>query len=151
MMTLCPYAIADLLPHAAPMVLLERVTAWDDMGLTASLSIGPETRFVEAGFGVPAHIGIEWIAQACGAFAGLQAKSAGGAVRLGFLLSTRDFSADVSWFALGETMAVFVRQVFHEDGMAVFDCRIDAGGIAVARARLTVFQPADDDSSEEMT
>ena len=38
-MTACPYPIADLLPHAAPMVLLDRVTAWDDDGLTASVTI----------------------------------------------------------------------------------------------------------------
>jgi predicted hotdog family 3-hydroxylacyl-ACP dehydratase len=150
-MNSCPYAIADLLPHAAPMVLLDRVTAWDDLGVTASLTIGPETRFVEPGLGVPAHVGIEWMAQACGAFAGLRGNAAGEPVRMGFLLSTRDFTAEVSWFALGQTLAISARQVFHEDGMAVFDCQIDAGAGAVARARLTVFQPADDHSNEEMT
>ena len=150
MMAVCRFAMADLLPHAAPMVLLDRVIAWDDQGATASLTIGPETRVVEPGLGGPAHIGIEWMAQACGAFAGMQGKAEGEPVRMGYLLSTRDFTADVSWFTLGQTLAISARQVFLEDGMAVFDCQIDAGAGAVARARLTLFQPADGHSSEEM-
>lgn len=76
-MTACPYPIAALLPHAAPMVLLDRVTAWDDDGLTASVTITPATQFATPDRGVAAHIGVEWMAQACGAFAGLQAKATG--------------------------------------------------------------------------
>lgn len=140
----CPWPMAALVPHAAPMVLLDRVTAWDATGLTASLTIRPDTRFLEPGLGVPAHIGLEWMAQACGAFAGLRAKEAGDPVRLGFLLSTRDYRADRLWFAVGETLLITVTQVFLDAGMAVFDCRIDAGDLACARARLTVFQPAGD-------
>jgi predicted hotdog family 3-hydroxylacyl-ACP dehydratase len=150
-MTACPYPIADLLPHAAPMVLLDRVTAWDDDGLTALVTIGPATRFATQDQGVPVHIGVEWMAQACGAFAGLQAKATGLPVRLGFLLGTRDFTADRAWFATGETLAVSVRPVFLEAGMAVFDCQIDAGETTCARARLTVFQPGDSDSGDATT
>ena len=145
----CPYPIADLLPHAAPMVLLDDVVSWNDTELTATLTITPQTRFLEPGEGVPAHIGIEWMAQACGAFAGLQAKVSGLPVRLGFLLSTRDFIADREWFAMGDVLMVSVRQVFHEAGMAVFDCRIDGNNLPRATARLTVFQPADSDNGKK--
>lgn len=147
-MTACPYPIADLLPHAPPMVLLDRVTAWDDDGLTASVTVGPGTRFASPDRGVAAHIGVEWMAQACGAFAGLQAKIVGQPVRLGFLLGTRDFTVDRAWFATGETLAVSVRRVFLEDRMAVFDCQIDADETTCARARLTVFQPDDRDNGK---
>jgi predicted hotdog family 3-hydroxylacyl-ACP dehydratase len=109
--------------------------------MTASLTLHPGTRFVTADQGVAAHIGIEWMAQVCGAFAGLQAKATGQPVRVGFLLGTRDFTADQAWYSLGETLMVSVRQVFHEAGMAVFDCQIDAGDVTRSRARLTVFQP----------
>ncbi|HTC09707.1 MAG TPA: hypothetical protein VK726_13120 [Acetobacteraceae bacterium] len=93
---------------------------------------------------MPAHIGLEWMAQACGAFAGLRAREAGEPVRLGVLLSTRDFSADRLWFILGGTLLVSVAQVFLDAGMAVFDCRIDAGDETCTCARLTVFQPSGD-------
>jgi len=147
-MTACPYPIADLLPHAEPMVLLDRVTAWDNEGLTASVTIRLDTRFATPGRGVAAHIAVEWMAQACGAFAGLRAQATGLPVRLGFLLGTRDFTADRAWFATGETLAVSVRQVFHETSMAVFDCHINCKETICARARLTVFQPSGSDSGE---
>jgi predicted hotdog family 3-hydroxylacyl-ACP dehydratase len=140
-MTACPYPIADLLPHAAPMVLLDRVTGWTDDSLTAVVTITQDTRFATSNKGVPAHIGIEWMAQACGAFAGMQAKTTGQPVQLGFLLGTRDFTADRPWFTTGETLSVSVRRVFLESGMAVFDCQIVANEATCARARLTVFQP----------
>jgi predicted hotdog family 3-hydroxylacyl-ACP dehydratase len=143
----CPYPIADLLPHTEPMVLLDRVTAWDDDGLTASVTVLPGTRFATPGQGVAAHIGIEWMAQACGAFVGLRAKATGQPVRVGFLLGTRDFTADRAWFMTGETLAVSVQQVFQEAGMAVFDCRIDANETPRARATLTVFQPSDKETT----
>jgi predicted hotdog family 3-hydroxylacyl-ACP dehydratase len=147
-MTACPYPIADLLPHAEPMVLLDRVTAWDDEGLTASVTVRPDTRFATPNRGVAAHIGVEWMAQACGAFAGLRAKATGLPVLVGFLLGTRDFTADRAWFETGETLAVSVRQVFDEAGMAVFDCHIDSKELTCARARLTVFQPSGSENGE---
>ena len=144
-MTACPWSMKELVPHAPPMVLLGEVTAWDDLGLTAVVTIKPETRFFRPGCGVPAHVGLEWMAQACGAFAGLNAKMAGQPVRIGFLLGTRDFTADRAWFAVDETLSVAVTQVFQESGMAVFHCRIAAGEAECARARITVYQPADGD------
>lgn len=137
------WPVADLLPHEHPMVLLDEVVAWDDESLTAAVEVSPATRFADPNKGVPAHVGLEWMAQTCGAFAGVKAKETGNKVRLGFLLGTRDFTAQRPWFGLGERLLVSVKQVFHEDGMAVFDCRIDADGEPRARARLSVFQPND--------
>ena len=143
MMRTCPWPMTDLVPHAEPMALLDEVVAWDDAGLTSVVTVRPGTRFLEGAIGVPAHIGLEWMAQACAAFAGIAAVSAGRKARLGFLLGSRAFTADRSWFALGETFTVSVRQVFQEDGMAVFDCRIESGSAECASTRLTVFQPGD--------
>jgi predicted hotdog family 3-hydroxylacyl-ACP dehydratase len=140
-MTACPYPIADLLPHAAPMILLDQVTAWDDDSLTASVTITESTRFATPNRGVAAHIGIEWMAQACGTFAGMQARTTGQPIQLGFLLGTRDFTANRPWFTPGETLSVFVHRVFLESGMAVFDCQIVTNETTCATARLTVFQP----------
>ena len=143
--------MVDLLPHAAPMVLLDSIVALDDTGLTASVTVRPDTRFACPGEGVPAHIGVEWMAQACGAFAGARAKASGSPIRLGYLLGTRDFQADRAWFAMVEVFLVSASQIFHEDGMAVFDCRIDCGPVNCARARLTVFQPSGSDNGEATT
>ena len=62
-------------------------------------------------------------------------------VRVGFLLGTRRYLASRPWFAEGETLEVTARLVLRDGPMAVFDCRISAGGGALASAHLTLYQP----------
>jgi predicted hotdog family 3-hydroxylacyl-ACP dehydratase len=138
------YSPQDLLPHAPPMVLLDRVVDWTETTVTAALTIRPETPFFEPRRGVPSHVGIEWMAQACGLFAGLEAKSTGQPVRLGFLLGTRRYRAERFWFIEGEQPVISARLSFRERGMAVFDCHIAVVGVDAASAQLTLFQPEDD-------
>lgn len=140
----CPYRPVDLLPHDLPMVLLDEVLSWDQTGAVAALTIGVDTPFLQAGQGVPAHVGMEWMAQLCGIFAGLQAKEANEPVRLGFLLGTRRYRANQAYFPLGMRVEVSGRQVFREGGMAVFDCRIHSpDGSELAASQLTLYQPED--------
>lgn len=140
--------IAPFLPHAHPMILLDRLLSWDDDSVTAEVTVHRTSRFVDEIHGVPAHIGLEWMAQACAAYSGLQAHADNRPISVGFLLGTRDFVADMAWFAIGETAIVVARKVFREDGMAVFDCAIQVDGIQRARARLSVFQPEDSNRVE---
>jgi predicted hotdog family 3-hydroxylacyl-ACP dehydratase len=128
------------------MILLDHVVAWDESALTASVTIRSDTRFRGADGSVPAHVAIEWMAQACGAFAGLEARTQGLPVRLGFLLGTRRFRASRPGFAEGERFLVLAKQIFREGGMGKFDCVVRAAdGEDVAHAQLTVFQPAETD------
>lgn len=143
MMRDCPYAVAELLPHAPPMVLLDRVTGWDDGRLEATVEIRGDSPFYAPGYGVPAHVGIEYMAQACGAIAGLEAKHAGQPVRIGFLLGTRRYASAARWFRLGEILTVGITEVLRESVMGVFDCRITRDGRELASARLNVYQPDD--------
>lgn len=139
----CPYPIAELLPHAPPMILLDRVAGWDTGRLDALVTIQSDSLFYEPGNGVPCHVGIEYMAQACGAYAGLEAKQAGLPVRIGFLLGTRHYASQVPWFRLGEMLMVSIAEVLREGPMGVFDCRIAHDGSDVATARLNVYQPQD--------
>ncbi|HLN26004.1 MAG TPA: hotdog family protein [Patescibacteria group bacterium] len=139
----CATPIADLLPHAPPMVLLDDVLGWDQGQVRVAVTIRPDSPFCESGRGVPAHVGIEYMAQACGVYAGLEGLSLGLPVRLGYLLGTRRFQAAVSWFRLGERLEISVTEVFRDQSMGVFDCRIDCAGCEVAAAQLNVYQPED--------
>jgi predicted hotdog family 3-hydroxylacyl-ACP dehydratase len=132
--------IASLLPHRPPMILLDEVVAWDGTTLVAALTVRPETLFLEAD-GVPAHIGIEYMAQACGAFAGAQALDAGRGVRIGFLLGTRRYVVHRPRYTLGERLTVTASLVYADEAMANFDVRIEVSGALAATAQLTVFQP----------
>lgn len=137
----CPYPVADLLPHSPPMVLIDRVIGWQVGRLEAAVDILASSPFYEPGRGVPAHVGIEYMAQACGAYAGLEAKAAGQPIRIGFLLGTRNFASRTSWFEAGDRLTVTVSEVLRQGAMGVFDCCIAGAHGELVTARLNVYQP----------
>lgn len=132
--------IEALLPHRYPMILLEKVIACGETSLVAAVTIRPDSLFLEAD-GVPGHVGIEYMAQACGAFAGAEALRRGESVRIGFLLGTRRYIMHAPWFRLGERLTVSVSLGYRDESMATFDGRIEVADKPAAEARLTVYQP----------
>ena len=144
-MKLPPYPIEDLLPHAHPMILLDEVTGIGQGTLSAALTIRPGVPFFEAGRGVAAHVAIEWMAQACGAYVGVAALEAAQPIRLGLLLGTRDFHATVPWFLEGERLNVTVTLAYMDAEMGAFDCVVirAQSGDEVAKACLTLYRPDD--------
>jgi predicted hotdog family 3-hydroxylacyl-ACP dehydratase len=139
-MTPCRYAIAKLLPHKPPMILLDALLNYDDEGTTACVTITEASLFLEPD-GVPVHVGLEYMAQACGAYAGAVARDKGEPVKIGFMLGTRRYQAHVPYFRLGERLLVSVKVVYRDDQMGAFDCRIAVAGKLAAEAQLTVYQP----------
>jgi predicted hotdog family 3-hydroxylacyl-ACP dehydratase len=134
--------LAALLPHRPPMILLDAVLACDVASLVATVTIRPTSLFLEAE-GVPGHVGLEYMAQACGAFAGMEALRKGEAVRIGFLLGTRRYIMHAPWFRLDECLTVSVSLGYRDEAMANFDGRIEIAGKLMAEGRLTVYQPQD--------
>ena len=135
--------IRDLLPHSGPMILLDHVIAADDESLCAEVRVRENSLFYVDG-AVGGWVGLEYMAQAIGAFAGFQARLHGEPVRIGYLLGTRHYECKRSRFGLGSCLRISVKRVLQsEDGLAAFDCRIDDESGLVARANLTVFQTAD--------
>ncbi|GAB2179347.1 ApeP family dehydratase [Dongia sp. agr-C8] len=141
----CPYAIDRLLPHAPPMLLLDEVLGWNAERIVAGVTVRPDAMFLEDQ-GLPAHVAIEWMAQTCGAWVGVQALEAGRPVRIGFLLGTRDFKSCIARYQIGDRIAVTAGVVLSDGQMAVFDCTVARGAEVCATARLNVFQPADLDA-----
>jgi predicted hotdog family 3-hydroxylacyl-ACP dehydratase len=127
------------------MILLDEVTAIGQGTLSAALTIRPGVPFFEAGRGVAAHVAIEWMAQACGAYVGVAALEAAQPIRLGLLLGTRDFHATVPWFLEGERVNVTVTLAYMDAEMGAFDCIVTRAqsGDEVAKARLTLYRPDD--------
>ena len=126
------------------MILLDRVIDWTPNNLTAEVLINRKVPFF-TNDGVPVHVAIEYMAQACGAFVGVEALQHGRAPRLGLLLGTRNFCGYQPWFCEGDRLRVTVEVVYRDDEMGLFDCTVAHAerDELVASARLTVFQPAD--------
>ena len=139
--------IRTLVPHAGPMVLLDRVIAVDEESLTAEVGIDEDTLFCD-GVQVGAWVGVEYMAQAIAAHAGHAAKLRGAPVKVGFLLGARRYECSHAGFAMGSLLQVRIQRVLQgENGLAAFDCRIDEAGkmtdTPLAKATITVFQPDD--------
>ena len=135
-----------LVPHAGPMVLLDRVLAADATSLCAEVTIRPDSVFCnvhDSGGGVGGWIGIEYMAQAIAAHAGYLALQRGEPVKVGFLLGARRYQCGCPLFKIGSVLQVHVEHVLQgENGLGSFECRITNQDEELAVATVTVFQPA---------
>ncbi len=141
------WSVDQLVPHAGRMSLLGQVLGAECESLQAALTISPDDLFFDTqgpGTGVGGWLGIEYMAQAVAAWAGLQSRLSGQAPKIGFLLGSRHYQCSRSAFAAGECLRISVRREFHgNNGLSQFDCRIEIGADTVASAQLTVFGPED--------
>jgi len=136
--------IRTLVPHAGPMVLLDRVVSADDENLCAEVRIRADSLFCVAGE-VGAWAGLEYMAQAIGAYEGYAARKRGEPIKVGYLLGTRCYECSRPVYTVGMLLRVHVKRVLQsENGLASFECRIDDEIGQIASANLSVFQPAED-------
>ncbi len=130
--------IAELVPHAGKMLLLDRVIVYDEESLTAELTVHEDGLFDQNGL-IPAWIGIEYMAQAVAAHTGIIDKLAGKPVRMGLLLGTRRYECNTGAFKTGSKLLVNVKRIVQDQGLAVFEGLLLGDGIK-ASAKLNVFQ-----------
>ncbi|MGH8436609.1 MAG: 3-hydroxylacyl-ACP dehydratase [Pseudomonas sp.] len=135
------WPIAELLPHAGDMILLDEVLSFAEEEVTTRLYVRPGGLFNRADGSLPAWVGIELMAQSIAAYAGCHARQAGAPVELGFLLGTRNFQCNVEAFPAGAELQIHaIRSLQDDNGMGVFECHLNGPGIH-AEARLNVFRP----------
>jgi predicted hotdog family 3-hydroxylacyl-ACP dehydratase len=131
--------VASLIPHSGQMVLLDRVVEFDGNNLVAEMTVRKNGLFGNEKE-VPAWVGIEYMAQAVGAYAGIKSKLAGEPIKLGYLLGTRRFTSNVASFVAGTALTINVKVIIQDDKLGAFSCQILGDGIEVS-ANLTVYQP----------
>ena len=131
--------VAGLIPHSGKMVLLDRIIDCDDNSLSAEWVVRDDG-LLGNDKTIPAWAGIEYMAQAIAAYAGMMAKREGKPVKPGFLLGTRRYSSNVADFKTGSTLTVRVKKIIQDNNLGAFECRIKGDGIEVT-ANLNVYQP----------
>jgi predicted hotdog family 3-hydroxylacyl-ACP dehydratase len=131
--------VAALVPHKPPMLLLDRVVSYSGDLVRCEVQIRPDSPFLTAA-GVPAIVGLEYMAQTVAAFAGLSAHAKGEAPRIGFLLGSRDVRIDADAFAVGDRLTVEARRTFGENDLGSFACEVRRGAEVLLRGNLTVYQ-----------
>ncbi|CAI8821869.1 MULTISPECIES: hotdog family protein [Pseudomonas] len=135
------WPLAELLPHAGDMILIDRILSFDEEQIHTCLTVKPDGLFSLSDGSLPAWVGVELMAQSVAAFAGCHARQKGNPVVLGFLLGTRKFECNVEVFPAGSELTIHgIRSLEDDNGMGVFECHIHGPGIE-ASARLNVFRP----------
>ena len=116
--------IAQLVPHAAPMLLLSRVVQHDGERTLCEAEMQQSALFAGADGSVPAWVGIEYMAQCVAAHAGLEARARGEEPRPGMLLGSRRVRIRADAFRTGQRLLVSARHHRGESGLVVFDCAV---------------------------
>ena len=139
MMDLINIDVAELIPHSGKMVWLDRIIECDDNSLSSELVVR-DVGLLGNDKTVPAWVGIEYMAQAIAAYAGVMAKRAGAPIKPGFLLGTRCYNSNIAEFKAGSTLTVRVEKIIQGDNLAAFECKISGVDVEIS-ANLNVYQP----------
>ena len=124
------------------MSLLSRIVDHGDGWLQAEVEIKPDSIFADER-GVPAWIGLEYMAQTIAAYAGLQERLVGKPPKIGFLLGTRNYTTSADYFAPGQVLKIRAEvDMVGGNGLNVFNCEIWGKNVQ-AQAVVNVFQPDD--------
>ncbi|MDH3620211.1 MAG: 3-hydroxyacyl-ACP dehydratase [Gammaproteobacteria bacterium] len=133
--------ISEFLMHRDPMLLLDALVECEGERTVCVWRVNPDDSFVEPGNGVPAYVGVEFMAQCVAVHAGVRARVEGFGPPLGFLLGTRQFSAKVTHFEIGETYRATCEELIRDSsGMGSYECSVLHGESVVATARLAVLE-----------
>lgn len=139
------YSLEQVLPHAAPMILLSEFIEAGETHAVCTVTISKNSMFYNATTAsIPAYVGIEYMAQTIAAFAGANGLANGGTVKIGFLLGCRKYQPVVTEFVVGDELTITANEVVSEStGLSVFECSIMLHQQVVVTAKLNVFQPED--------
>jgi predicted hotdog family 3-hydroxylacyl-ACP dehydratase len=125
------------------MKLIDALIAYDEGKSVARVDVRPTSAFFENG-GVPAWVGIEYMAQTVAAHAGFAARRRGEPPAVGFLLGTRSYESRVGSFPNGSRLTIEVAPLWTDAGVAAFDCTI-ALDETLAKAVLNTYVPGADE------
>ncbi len=130
-------------PHRGGMSLLASVVRHDAESVVARVRVPAQGLFATPE-GVPAWVGVEYMAQAIAAWSGARTREGGGSPRIGFLLGSRRYEAAVPLFEAGAELLVHAQcELLGENGLGMFGCRIEQDGRVLASGRLSVFEPSE--------
>lgn len=134
--------VQDLVLHRAPMMLLDRVTSYDEDHIVCEYQIKAKAAFVDQGR-VDAVVALEYMAQTIAAYVGLKRRRDGLLPRIGYLISAREFTLQTDHFFVGDQLRIEAQRLWGEQELGHFRCRVSRASAEVAVGQLSVYQPPD--------
>ncbi|MDH3510035.1 MAG: 3-hydroxylacyl-ACP dehydratase [Gammaproteobacteria bacterium] len=131
--------IKEVLYHRPPMIFLDEIIESGSNFLVAAVQIREGIPFFEESRGVPAWVGLEYMAQAVAAFAGMRARADNKPIALGMLIGCRHYSSKTALFPPGTLVEIRVQELAaEENGLGSFDGALSAPDL-IAEGRITVY------------
>jgi predicted hotdog family 3-hydroxylacyl-ACP dehydratase len=119
------FSMSQLLPHEGSMLLIDELLRRDDEVIITTLTIRTDSTFCDGVSGVPAWVGMEYMAQTACAYLGVAEARAGKAASISLLLGTRSYRASVPVFTIGTRLVISAHLLVRDDDdLVVFQCRI---------------------------
>ncbi|PCJ59689.1 MAG: 3-hydroxyacyl-ACP dehydratase [Planctomycetota bacterium] len=139
------FSVDELLPHAQPMILIDKIIKCDNCVIESEVCVNQNKLFVDEDSNIPIWVGIEYMAQTVAAFIGYQAKNKAEAIKIGFLLGTRKFLAHKTSFKKNSSYRIEANHLFDDQGLGSFDCKIvDINNNTIfCEAKINAYQPDD--------
>jgi predicted hotdog family 3-hydroxylacyl-ACP dehydratase len=137
------YRVEELVPHRGAMSLLESIDEYGEDWLRASLTATPASTFADS-HGVPGWVGLEYMAQAAAAFAGIEQAQRGEAPSIGLLIGSRYYSCMLETIPFGTRLIVEARLALRDaEDFAAYNCALSAHGQRIAECTLKAYRPRD--------
>jgi predicted hotdog family 3-hydroxylacyl-ACP dehydratase len=119
------FQMTQILPHEGRMLLIDELLERHDNGITTALTIRPDSVLCDGVTGVPAWVGMEYMAQTACAYSGVDQARLGEPPSISLLLGTRSYRALVPVFAIGTRMIISAQLLVRDDdNLVVFACSI---------------------------
>ena len=136
--------IDAILPHRGRMMLLDAFHEYSAEHVICGVTIHAGSMFCDGVNGVPAWVGLEYMAQTVCAFSGFEEVRAGSAPSIGLLLGTRGYECSAEWFPLGARLLVRADLLMRdENNLVAFACTIHDHESLLARSDLKAYRPKD--------
>ena len=133
--------LTSLVPHKGKMLLLSRVNRYDleERSVEAEYHVTEDCLFYDsAAGGVPAWVGLELIAQAISALAGLRGRQRGEKPKIGFILSFTSVRIEIPFFMTGTTVEIRAKEQSCMDMVYSFEGSVFLEGGKVLEGNVTV-------------
>ena len=135
-------AIASLVPHAAPMLLLDRLCEATATTARCEVRVGETLAlFLRDDGALPGWVGIELMAQMVAAWSGYQGHQRQEEPQIGLLLGARKYQCHLARLPAGSLLTIDCEQLLQDGALASFQCYLRCDGELVAEARLSTIQP----------
>ena len=136
------HEIRNLIPHSGLMCLLDEVTHWDDRSVVCVTNThrDPANPLRRDGQLSALHA-FEYGAQAAAVHGGLHARSVGTTAPPGYLAALRDARLHVTRLDdIKSPLQISANRLFGEGSNTVYECRVSAGDLLLARGRITIMR-----------